>query len=104
MLKQSLIYVLISILVVLFAKYLHPLLIWINGLYQIVENLLSPVFSSGGLGNTVCKIILLTLIPVVLAAIPALLYRVIKGGNMPHFIAVTWCFWLVVVLSHILVR
>jgi hypothetical protein len=104
MLKQSLIYLLLSILVVVFAKYLHHLMTFINYLYHYVDNLISPIFSKGGIGQTVCNVILLVSIPALLAAIPALLYRLIKGSTMPHFIATTWCLWLIIVLSNLLIH
>jgi len=104
MLKQSLIYLLVSILVVIFAKYLHVLFAYVDQFYHYIDSLLSPIFNKGGIGNLICKVILLTIIPVLLAAIPALLWRLIKGGDMPHFIALTWCLWLVIVLSNIVIR
>lgn len=104
MLKQSFIYLLISILVVVFAKYLHVIFAYINQFYDYIDAIISPIFNQGGLGHVICKVILLTLIPVLLAAVPALIWRLIKGSDMPHFIALTWCLWLVIVLSNIILR
>ncbi len=56
------------------------------------------------MGPTLRKVIILVLIPVVIAGVPALGYRLIKGKDMPYLIESTWCFWSVVVLSYILVR
>lgn len=104
MLKQSLIYLVLSIVVVIFAKYIHVLIVYIDILYTYMHYKLSPIFNQGGIGGIVSKVTLLVLIPVVIAAIPALIYRLIKGSSMPCLIELTWCLWLVIVLSHILIR
>lgn len=104
MFKQSLIYLLISCLVIVFAKFAHLLVIYIDMLYTFINLKLSPIFSWLDLSDMICKILLLVLIPVTITAIPALSYRLIRGKDMPYFIETTWCLWLVIVLSHILVR
>lgn len=104
MLRQSLIYLLLSILVVVFAKFAHMLIVYIDMLYAYINVKLTPIFSHGGLGVTIRKVLLLVFIPIIIAAIPALIYRLIKGHEMPYFIELIWCLWLVIVLSNILIR
>jgi hypothetical protein len=104
MLKQGLFYLLLSILVVVFAKYAYLLIVYISMLYTSLNVKLIPIFAHTGLGVIVRKIILLVLIPVLLTLIPALIYRLVKGKEMPYLIELTWCLWLVIVISHILVR
>lgn len=104
MLRQSLIYLVLSIIVVIFAKYAHLLIIYIDLLYTFVNLKLAPIFSQVGIGLIIRKVLLLVLIPVIIAGIPALIYRLIKGKNMPYFIELTWCLWLVIVLSNVLIR
>ena len=104
MLKQSVIYLILSLILVLFAQYAHTLIIYIDVLYAFIHVKLNPIFNYAGLGAMSRKVILLALIPVVIAGIPALGYRLIKGKSMPYHLESTWCVWLVVVLSNILVR
>jgi len=104
MLRQSLIYLFLSILVVVFAKYAHLLIVYIDMFFTYVNVQLAPVFSSTGWGLIIRKILVLVLMPIVITAIPALIYRAIKGREMPHFIAITWVVWTVIVLSDILIR
>ncbi len=94
----------LSILVVVFARYFHKLIVYIDVLYTWCNVKLSPVFSRSGLGLTIRQILVLTLLPVVLASVPALGYRIIKGGTMPYYYFTTWFFWLVIVLSVLLFR
>lgn len=104
MLKQSIIYLILSILVVVFASYVHLLLIYIDLAYVFINIKLAPLLSRISFGPMLRKTLLLVLIPATIAAIPALCYRFIKGKNMPYFIASTWCIWLVLLLSSILIH
>lgn len=104
MLKQSIIYLTLSILVVLFAEYAHLFIVYLDMLYTYINLKLAPVFSNTDLGVMIRRVFSLVLIPVVIASIPALFYRLIKGKNMPYFIEITWLLWLVIVLSKILIQ
>lgn len=104
MLRQTLIYLLLSILVVVFAKYAHLLIVYIDTFFMFVNVKLSPIFSQTGWGLMIRKILVLMLLPMVITAIPALIYRAIKGREMPHFISITWIIWTIIVLSDILIR
>jgi hypothetical protein len=104
MFRQSLIYLLLSILVVLFARYAHLIIVYIDMFFIYINFKLAPIFSQSGWGLVIRKILVLMLIPLVITAIPALIYRVIKGRDMPHFIGIVWVIWTVVVLSDILTR
>ncbi|MBA2652140.1 MAG: hypothetical protein H0U73_07740 [Tatlockia sp.] len=103
MLKQSFIYLLLSILLVTFAKYFQWLLAHIDKVYNFANLKLTPIFNYGGLGTDLRKTLLLVLIPIAITAVPALSYQVIKGKHMPYLIESTWCVWLVIVMSIILI-
>lgn len=103
MLRQSLIYFLLSLLVVVFAKYAHLLIVCIDMIYAYINLHLSAVFSHTGLGTVIRKVILLTMIPILMAAIPAVIYQLIKGKQMPYLIELAWCLWLIIVLSNVLI-
>lgn len=104
MLKQSFIYLGLSILIVLFAEYAHLMIVYIDMLYAYVNVKLAPIFSHSDLGIMIRKVFSLLLIPVTIASIPALLYRLFKGRPMPYFIELTWFLWLILVLSKILIQ
>ncbi|AUH72287.1 Uncharacterised protein [Legionella sainthelensi] len=104
MLRHSLIYLLLSILVVILAKYAQLVIVYIDLFFTYINLKLTPIFSQTGWGLVVRKILVLVLLPVAITSVPALAYRVFKGGDMPHFIAITWIIWIIIVLSDILVR
>jgi phosphoglycerol transferase MdoB-like AlkP superfamily enzyme len=89
---------------VLFAKYAHLLIVYIDMFFTYVNIKLTPVFSQTGWGLVIRKILVLMILPLIITAIPALIYRTVKGSEMPHFIAITWVIWTVIVLSDILIR
>ena len=104
MLRHGLIYFALSILVVLFAKYAHLIILYVDMFFTYVNLKLTPIFSQTGWGLVIRKVLVLAMLPVALTTVPALTYRAIKGGDMPHFIAITWIIWTIIVLSDILVR
>jgi ABC-type dipeptide/oligopeptide/nickel transport system permease component len=104
MLRQSLIYLLLSILVVVFAKYAHLLIVYIDMFFTHVNLRLTPIFSQTGWGLVIRKILVLMILPIILVGIPALVYKALKHRDMPHFIAITWVVWTIIVLSDILIR
>lgn len=104
MLRHSLIYLLMSLLIVIFAKYAHLLVVYIDTFFVYINVQLTPIFSQTGWGLLIRKILVLMLLPIIIAGIPALLYRAIKGKEMPHFIPIVWILWTIIVLSDILIR
>lgn len=103
MLRQSLIYLVLSILIVVFAKYAHLFIIYIDLFFTQVNIKLAPIFSPTGWGVLIRKIIVLMGLPLVICGIPALAYRGFKGKDMPYFLPVVWLLWTIVVLSNILI-
>lgn len=104
MLRHGLIYLLLSILIVVFAKYAHLLIVYIDMFFTHINLKLTPIFSQTGWGLVIRKIIVLMVLPVIITAVPALAYRAIKGKEMPHFLAIVWVLWTVIVISDILIR
>lgn len=102
--RHILTYILLSVLIVVFAKYAHLLIVYIDTFFIYVNLKLTPIFSQTGWGLVIRKTLVLTLLPVLITGIPALIYRAVKGKDMPHFIAITWVIWTIIVLSEILVR
>lgn len=104
MLKQSIIYLVFSILLVLFAEYARLLIVYIVMFYTLVMINVAPIFNPGASGMLIQKIMVLTLLPVIIVGIPALIYRAIKGRDMPYFFESVWLLWLIIVLSKVLIH
>ncbi len=104
MLRQSLVYLLLSILLVVFAKYAHLLIVYIDVFFTYINIKLTPIFNPTGWGLIVRKILVLMVLPVILTAIPALIYRAVKGREMPHLLPTIWVIWTIIVLSDILIK
>ncbi|MFI4962696.1 MAG: hypothetical protein ACHP6H_02440, partial [Legionellales bacterium] len=103
MLKHFLIYLALSILVVLFARYAQLIVINIDAFFAFINLKLAPVFNQANLGLLARKTLVLLLLPLIIVGIPALCYQLMKKRQMPHLIATTWIVWIVLVLSEILI-
>ena len=103
MLKQSLIYLSLTIIVVIFARFFHQILTYVDFFYNYLYTLIFPIFNPDYRGKLVIRIILYSLIPLILTGIPALIYHSIKGRLMPYFYEIMWTIWLIVILSNLLI-
>ncbi len=104
MLKQSLLYLILSVLIIIFAQYVHIVMIYINVMYTFITLHLAPLFSQGSLGFMIRQLLTLMALPLLLASLPALIYRGIKGKTMPYFIETTWILWIILVFSQVIVH
>jgi uncharacterized membrane protein len=104
MLKQSALYLVLSLLIVLFAHYAKLFFIYVNMLYVHIDTLLAPLFGKGVMGEAFRDIVTLALTPFLVAAIPASIYWIAKRKKMPYFIELIWFFWLILALSSYLIH
>lgn len=104
MLRQAIFYLLLSILTIIFASYVKIILIYINNFYNYINKILIPTLNQAGFGQLTSQMLILVFIPPLIATVPALIFRVLTGKNMAYFIELTWCLWLIILLSHLLVR
>lgn len=104
MLRYSIVFLFLSSLVILFGGYIRLVTAYIDLFFTHIKVYVLPFLNDIGVNHFVSEVLLLVLIPVVIAGIPALLYRFIKGSSMPYFTELTWCIWLVIILSNILIQ
>lgn len=104
MLKQSILYLILSILMVLFARYAHLVIVYIDVFYTWITIQLTPLLHGNAYETLLRNVLPLVLLPVIIAGIPALIYRAIKGRHMPYFFEAIWVLWLIIVLSKLLIR
>jgi hypothetical protein len=104
MLKHSLLYLILSILVVVFAKYVQIIIVYIDLLYVRFTVQLAPFFSNSESGYIIRNVLSLVLIPVILVGIPALIYRMMTKKDLPYFMEITGFLWLIIVLSKVLLQ
>ena len=91
-------------MIVVFAQYAHLLMVYIVTFYTYIMIQITPLFSAMKYGLLIRNVLSLALIPVIIAGLPALVYRAIKGHTMPYFIEITWALWLIIVLGKVLIR
>ena len=99
MLKQSLFYLALSLIVILFASYAKFVLVYATLLYAYIDSALTPVFSQGLIGEALKDMLTLVITPLIITGVPALIYWAIKRKQMPYFLELTWLLWLVFAMS-----
>lgn len=104
MIKQSILYLALSILIILFAAHVKFVFVYVNILYLHINQFIEPLFGTGFVGELFRDLFTLILTPLTIAAIPAGIYWLIKRKKMPHFIELTWFFWLVLAMSSYLIH
>lgn len=108
MLKSSytpyLIYIILSIIVVLFAKYINNIIFYIVNLYDYLDDHLEILFNQSPAGILSRSTLALVVCPLLITGTPALIYYFIKRSTMPYFLEATWLTWFIIVLGNSLVK
>lgn len=95
-------YFFLSIALIIFSSYTRELIQWVILLDETVNDALRVVFSHSPLGINLRLILSLVLTPLIIVALPALLYWLIKRKTMPYLIPIVWLFWFITALSRLL--
>jgi hypothetical protein len=104
MLKQSLIYLVLSFMVVFFASYVSAVILYIDVLYAYINYTFMPFFHSLGLNVLFRQVFILVLLPIAIVAVPYFYFKFIKKKPMPYALQISWIIWLIIALSNILIR
>jgi hypothetical protein len=102
--KTFMYYLLASTLVVLAQPYLYQGLMLLDHFYESISQMLAPIFNQVGLGSLVHRGLVLILIPMLLVAPFALIYQLIQKRSFPWTFQLIWAFWMILVLTSILIR
>ena len=97
-------YFIFSAAAIFFASYIQYVLHWIMFLDNQVNEYLSIIFSASSLGVHLRLITSLVLTPMIIIAIPAIAYQLIKKKTLPYLFPITWLFWLITALSRLLIE
>ncbi|MDF1757739.1 MAG: hypothetical protein P1U74_05535 [Legionellaceae bacterium] len=95
-------YVVLSVLVIIFAKYINEVVTFMVAFYNTIDSHLEIFFSKTEAGDICRSSIALVVSPLVLTGVPAAIYYAIKRSKMPYFLAAIWLAWLIIVLSNLL--
>lgn len=96
--KQTIAYLILSFLVVMSAAYVQLGTHYVATTYSMIDAKLMPYLTN----NEIRHVLLMILIPIFFASIPALLYRLIKKQDMPYYLPLTWILWMILVFSRTL--
>ena len=100
MLKQAAIYFVLSIMVVLFTRYVHLAVVYIAFLFTYCNVFMTLLIDTPWLQKT----LLLIILPLVMTSVPAIFFQWITKKKMPYHLELTWTLWLVLVTSSALIH
>ena len=92
---QVLIIVVLSFIFAIAAKYVYQLIALLVGFHRWIGHMVGMVFSSGGLGLIIENTLAFLVVPFLIAAIVAIIYKIVKKKFLPVFMLVVWVLWLV---------
>lgn len=95
LLKQILILIAVSLVVVIFQSEVAAVLGLFAKVHHWIAGVLTNIFTTGKLGNIIRNSIALFVFPFFLAGVVSLVYWAIKRSRMPHFMLTFWILWLV---------
>ncbi len=95
MIKQIIAVIILSIGLVLSLPYFQHAVQLLISAHDWVAQILTNVFSGGKAGNLARELIALLVLPVVVSAIPTMIYWIIKRHWFPYFMEIVWVVWLV---------
>lgn len=99
MFKHALIIVVCSIAAILFQSQLSHVVHWLLNMHDQLAVGLGNIFTSGPTGAMIQKILALIIIPVVGGGVAALVFFLIKKGEMPHILITVWIVWTVLLVT-----
>lgn len=95
MLKQSLLIVVLSIIIIFCMSYAQQIIQLLITAHDSISQLLTDVFSGGQAGNLARGLIALLSVPVLIGLIGAVFYWLIQRHWFPYFMEVVWIVWLI---------
>lgn len=98
MVKQLIIFVLLSLLVVLFLPQIHLLLHYIDIFYRFLLSWLNLVIAGGPAGRALRNFIALIIIPLLIGLILSLPYWATGKNLPPQYMSFVWFSWLILVI------
>lgn len=98
------IYLALSIIVIILAKYVNEAVHYVVYLYDYIDDALDVLFSNSPLGVLSRSSLALVVCPLIITGVPALIYYGIKRNKMPYFIEATWLIWMIIVLGNSIVK
>lgn len=93
--KQWTLFVVVVFLVVLLTAYLGKATDLLWAFYHWGNGLLAPLFSGSSVGHVVLGVLSLGLVPLVIAAIPSVIYWVLTKKQFPYFWFLVWAVLLI---------
>lgn len=95
-------YCLFTLCVIYFATVTKKIIGWILQIYLTIDSILAAVLNSSALGIHLRHILSLAITPILIVAIPTLIYWLIKKKMPDYLVQIIWALWIITALSRLL--
>jgi hypothetical protein len=102
MLKQMLIIIITSIIILLILPYAHNTLIYLLQFHQEIIALLNTIFSGSKIALFIRDLLALLFIPLLIIGFISSAYAIIRKHTFPYIIPLAWGTWLVMITALIM--
>lgn len=99
MIKQILLIVLLSLVVIFFRNQLTHVLDGLIYVHNYINKPLQLIFSQGHVGRLIQEMISLLMLPLLAGLVLFLIFWIVKRTSMPHVMVVVWVVWLVLLVT-----
>lgn len=99
MLKGTIVLIIVSVLAMFFQTELGHVLRYLLMIHDKIADGLAVVFSNAPAGRVIQETIALIIIPVVLGAVAALVWLMVKRNEMPHLVMTIWIIWTILLVA-----
>lgn len=99
MFKSAIVLIIISVVAMFFQSELGHILRYLLTIHDKIADGLAVVFSNAPAGRVIQETIALIIIPVVVGALAALVWLLIKRNEMPHLMTTVWIIWTILLVA-----
>ena len=102
MLKGLIVLIVVSVVAIFFQTQLSFVLHYLLKVHDAVADGLAIVFSNAPAGRVMQETIALIIIPIIIGAVAALVWLMVKRNEMPHLVGTVWIIWTILLVAVLL--
>jgi len=102
MLKSAIVIIIVSAVAMFFQSELGHVLRYLLAVHDKIADGLAVAFSNAPAGRIIQETIALMIIPVVIGAVVALAWFMVKRKEIPHLVATVWIIWTILLVTVLL--
>ncbi|MCB1826941.1 MAG: hypothetical protein KDH94_00855 [Coxiellaceae bacterium] len=99
MVKSAIFLIIVSVIVMFFEPQLSHVLRYMLTIHDKIADGLAMIFTNAPTGRMIQETMALIVIPVVIGAVAAFAWLIIKRNEMPHLVPTIWIIWTILLVT-----